>query len=243
VDLVRLVRDGTLDAELAALLWILAGDGVPLIVAGDADLATRSGIATALLDTPPEAPWVLIDADETPPDAATLGARLRGGVRTGLTLRAGTLPETLERLSGTGTGLSEDALRRLGVVLVIAPDGRTGAAHYLRPIERDAQGHIQRRPPAVLAARNERTDELEDFAWGVTPELADRVDRSQGDLERRHAGRARILTQATHEADPDRAARMLREHLAAEPPREPAPPHQPARSDTVRNPLTDPHVH
>src|SRR5262245_37346700 len=160
VNLVRLVRDDILDAELAALLWILIGDGVPLIVAGDVDLDARSRIAAALLDVPPEGPWALIDADADPPDTEALGARLRGGVRTGLTLRAGALADVIGRLVASGTGLSEDAVRRLGVVLVVDPHGLASATHYLRPIERDAQGHIQRRPPAVLAARNERTGEL-----------------------------------------------------------------------------------
>jgi hypothetical protein len=243
VDVIRLVREGTLDAELAALLWLLVGDGVPLIVAGDVDLDTRSTAASALLDVPPEAPWVLLDADRDPPDPDALGARLRGGMRTGLTLRAAALPEAIGLLVGSGAGLSEDAVKRLGLVLVIGPDRRVGAAHYLRPIERDAQGHIQRRPPAVLAARDQRTGELEHFAWAVTPELADRVDRSQADLEGRQAARTRLLTQAVALADPERAAQLLRDHLASEPPREPAPRHEPARPNVVRSPLTDPHVH
>jgi hypothetical protein len=164
-------------------------------------------------------------------------------VRTGLTLRGASLPQVIDRLVASGAGLSEDAVRRLGLVIVLAPDGRVGAAHYLRPIERDAQGHIQRRPPAVLAARNERTDEVEHFAWALTPELADRVDRSQADLERRQAGRTRVLTRAAHEPDATRQTQLLQAHLAAEPPREPAPPHEPARPSVARNPLTDPHHH
>jgi hypothetical protein len=243
VDLVRLVREGALDSELAALLWLLVGDGVPLIVAGDADLDTRCATASALLDVPPESPWVLLDADRDPPDPDALGARLRGGVRTGLTLRAASLPDAVGLLVGSGAGLSEDAVKRLGLVVVIGPDRRVGAAHYLRPVERDAQGHIQRRPPAVLSARNERTGELEHFAWAVTPELADRVDRSQADLERRQAARTRVLTQAVGLADPERAAQLLRDHLAGEPPREPAPPHEPARPSVLRSPLIDPHAH
>jgi hypothetical protein len=243
VDLVRLIREGTLDGELAALAWLLVADGVPLIVAGDGDLAARSRVASALLDVPPGAPWVLIDADADPPDLEALGARLRGGVRTGLTLRARALAEVIGRLTESAAGLPEDAVRRLGLVFVMGLDGRVDAAHYLRPIERDAQGHIQRRPPAVLAARNPRTDELDHFAWAVTPELADRVDRSQADLERRQAGRTAVLSAATGEPDPHLADRMLEAHLAAEAPREPAPAHEAARPSPVRSPLTDPHVH
>ena len=60
---------------------------------------------------------------------------------------------------------------------------RCAVMHYLRPTERDGQGHIQRRPPAVLSAWDDATSAFEDYAWAVTPELADRVDRSQADFE------------------------------------------------------------
>jgi hypothetical protein len=67
------------------------------------------------------------------------------------------------------------------------------AAHYLRPVERDGHGHLQRRPPAVLATWDAKHADFEHFAWGVTPELASRVGRTQADFERRQAGRARFL--------------------------------------------------
>ncbi|MEZ4598033.1 MAG: hypothetical protein R3C32_15195 [Chloroflexota bacterium] len=72
---------------------------------------------------------------------------------------------------------------------VIVERVRVTAAHYLRPIERDVGGHIQRRPPAVLATWDPTADAFDHFAWGVTGELADRVDRSQAS-EELQAGRA-----------------------------------------------------
>ena len=67
------------------------------------------------------------------------------------------------------------------------------AAHYLRPTERDPQGHIQRRPPAVLATWVAETDTFDHFAWGMTPELADLVDRTQASFEELQSSRAAAL--------------------------------------------------
>ena len=57
------------------------------------------------------------------------------------------------------------------------------AAHYVRPTARDEHGHTQRLGPAVLATWDPATDRFEHFGWGVTPELARRVDRKAGDFE------------------------------------------------------------
>jgi hypothetical protein len=67
------------------------------------------------------------------------------------------------------------------------------AAHYARPVLRDEHGHIQRMPPAVLASRSAPEAELDHFEWGVMPELAIRLGRKAGDLEREQAERAAIL--------------------------------------------------
>jgi hypothetical protein len=231
------------------LLWLLAEDGVPLIVAGEREAADRAAVATAILDVPPERPWVVFDADRDRPDAETLGAALRGGVTPAVILRAASLREVMDRLSAPPDGLPDDAVRRLGVALILSPEGlgpvRVAAAHYLRPIERDGAGHVQRRPPAILATFDPDVGGFEHFAWGITPELADRVDRSQADFERRQTARSTSLARlaATADRDAARTRRTLAALLASEPPREPAPDHRPARPDGPRSPLTDPHLH
>lgn len=248
--LVGLVADRTLDAELAALLWLLVEDGVPLIVTGEADAATRAAVAAAVLDIAPDRPWVVLDADRDHPDAESLGATLRGGVTPAVLVAAPSLKAAMERLSAPPAGLPDDAVRRLGAALVVEGGGvhsvRVTAAHYLRPIERDAQGHVQRRPPAVLATWDPTADTFEHFAWGITPELADRVDRSQADLEDRQAARAASLARlvasaAPDDLDPGRVRATIAALVASEPPREHAPQHAAARPSPFRSPLLDPH--
>ena len=222
---------------------------MPLIVTGEAETPVRAAVASAVLDVVPDRPWVVLDADRERPDAETLGATLRGGVTPAVILRAPSLRAAMDLLAAPPEGLPDDAVRRLGAVLVVdAAAGarvRIAAAHYLRPIERDGQGHVQRRPPAVLATWDPGTDAFEHFAWGITPELADRVDRSQADLEQRQAARA--LSLARLAAAPDRDLARERATIVAlvgsEPPREHASAHAPARASGLRSPLIDPHVH
>jgi hypothetical protein len=134
------------------------------------------------------------------PQAQALIRALQQGHGLGTTIDADSLEEVYARLGRPPVSLSEDELRFLGVVLILrlvqSPDGplrRVVAAHYLRPLERDKEGHLQRRPPAVLATWDAAGDAFEHFAWGVTPELARRVGRSQADLEQEQATRARAL--------------------------------------------------
>ena len=263
--LADLVADRTVDAELAALLWLLAEGRVPLIVTGEASLEERTRLAEAVLSADPSGAWVLLDAESEPPTPARLAAHLQGGVGLSVTLAATDLRDLIERLQAPPHGLPEDAVRRLGIVLVASSTERglrLAAVHYLRPTERDAEGHIQRRPPAVLATWDADADGYEHFAWAITPELADRVDRSQADLEERQRSRATFLAQAssersmaeagadgpTPEAGGDRPTReawlaRVAEHLEAEPPRVPAPEHERARSSPFHGGLTDPPVH
>lgn len=70
---------------------------------------------------------------------------------------------------------------------------RVAACHYVRPLERDAAGHLQRRPPAVLATWDARRDLLEHFEWGVTTELAMRIGLGRDDFEREHGERTRAI--------------------------------------------------
>ncbi len=239
----ELVRAGAIDAELAALLWLLVDGGLPLVAAGGTE--EQRATLLAMLDGLPGANGA--PADHIAPNGVwgpVLRARiasLRHGDRFRATAEAASLRELLEMLDAPTAGLTDDEIRTLGVIVVLDTEGRVGAVHLLRPVERDGAGHLQRRPPAVLAARDPRDGRLEHFTWAVTSELADRVDRSQADFESRQADRARLIdhlaTQPT--ASGDRAA--LESHIAAEPSRQPAPDRPPARSPSP--PTDDRHDH
>lgn len=167
------VSHGVLDDELAALLWVLSDSGVPLVA------AARPSAEAARLRS-----------------AFTESA---GGV-----LVADSFEEVL-RLAGAPEGGVPDELRDLGVVLVVGEvrgRPRVVAAHYVRRLERDAGGHTQRRPPAVLAAWDERDGRLEHFWWAITAELADHAGMGVADLEGRQTDRAGFLRAlvAEHEA-------------------------------------------
>ena len=239
-DLISLLRDGTLDPRTTALLWLLLEGGVPLVVAGTTPREARVGVATALLSLDPSREWVLIHGDEEPLTTDRLAALLRGGVRLGVTLAAGDLQAVLDRF--LAMGLPEDGIRRLGAVVVLDETEaglRCTAVHYLRPSERDAQRHVQRRPPAVLAAWDGVLDAHEDYAWGITPELADRVDRAQADLEERQADRARFLASVPFDSERGTLAELVKAFLAAEPERVPAPAHETARPSPFSGGLLD----
>jgi hypothetical protein len=142
-------------------------------------------------------------------DLAGTGRLATGGERARLVVRAlavgyglvATIDEpdlegVLERLHRPPVGTDEDERSRLGIVLAVAevaPGPRVVAAHYVRPVARDQHGHVQRLPPAVLATWNMATDSFDQFAWGVAPELADRLGRSAIELERELARLAASL--------------------------------------------------
>jgi hypothetical protein len=93
---------------------------------------------------------------------------------------AGSLEDVLRVLGGSAD-ISDDT-RDLGIVLVFS-DGKLAVAHYVRPIERDAAGHLQRRPPAVLSARDHQSGTLDHFYWAYTDELATRAGITRQELE------------------------------------------------------------
>ncbi len=256
-SIVELIQGGVLDAELAALAWVLLEARLPLIVAGLAQGAGKTTVFEALLDFLPSTVRRidLAGADEDftwLPEAAALGwrtvedpdrrraapaipvtpassylvaaelsahlplytwgAAARTLVRAasvgygiGATIHADRLEDVHDELRTVG--LTDDELTYLGLIVVVraerGPDGhvrrRVVAAHYARPVGRDEHGHVQHLPPAVVAARDERTDRLEHFAWGVMPELAIRLGRRAGDLERDQAERAAVLRRLAEE--------------------------------------------
>jgi len=104
-----------------------------------------------------------------------------------------------ERLVAAMGEITDDT-RDLGVVMILR-EGRVEIAHYVRPVERDAAGHLQRRPPAVLSARNATTGAMDHFHWAFTDELATRAGISRRDLEDERDARALRLTGAGSQPD------------------------------------------
>lgn len=247
------LRDGILDAELAALVWLTLEGGIPIVVAGEPSL-DRAALRDALLGLLPagartvtlagegemfgwmaeavelgwrhDGPWVaeagadagtdrirarsgdtvtvlVVDLEDAPP-GGTWGEHARLTIRSlavgygmAATAAGARLEDVLGRLAAAPVGAINDELTRLGVVLILGcdPDGATRvlAAHYLRPVARDVEGHIQRLPPAVLATWNRGAGRFDHFAWGVVGELAGRIGRLPVEFEREQAVRARRL--------------------------------------------------
>lgn len=166
------VASGELDADLVALVWLLAESGVPLTVASDdPDAARELRTAVAALM----------------PDHHAADLALPGG-----SVRATSLEQVLGVLGGA-PGEVDDSVRDLGVVLILIGD-RVTAAHYVRPVERDAAGHLQRRPPALLGAWNDGAARFDHFYWAITDELATRAGMDQGDFEDEHRRRTQRLS-------------------------------------------------
>jgi hypothetical protein len=190
-SLVELVASGVLDAELAALVWLLVEAHVPVVVAAPEGRVTPGAqlLAGLLTSIRPDVDAAALQASMS---AAGAGSLIRGR-RAGGVLEAGSLGEVRERLGTGPLPLTADQLTFLGCVLVLGEStggtgGRKGrlrvvAAHYVRPLARDAHGHSQRLDPAVLATWDERLGRYEHFAWGVLPEIAARLGRRAGDLE------------------------------------------------------------
>ena len=135
------------------------------------------------------------------------------------TIHADSLEEVLDSLGSREVGAGADELSYLGLVLVLravrraprSPDGsparRVVAAHYLRPVARDAGGHVQRLGPAVLSTWAPATDSFEDFSWGILPELAVRLGVKAGDLEADLAARRDLLRVLAASGSPGPAVR------------------------------------
>lgn len=165
-------------------------------------------LAAEVSDRGTEATWG--EAARVAIRAASIGYGLAA------TIPAGSLDEVFAQLRAAPVGLVDDELSRLGVVLVVldTDDGRcrVSAAHYVRPVARDAHGHLQRLGPAVLATWDPATDAFEQFGWGVTPELAARIGRRAGDFELELDARRGFL-EALH-ADPAADTVAVRAALA-----------------------------
>ncbi len=189
--LTALIADGMLDAELAALAWLLAESGVPLVVASrdaQAGETLRRAIEGLL-----------------PPDRRTADVAMAGGV-----VRGESLEDVLRLLGGASGEALPDAARDLGVVVVLRA-GHVHAAHYVRPVERDGAGHLQRRPPALLSAWDGSAGRLDHFYWGMSDELATRAGVERAAFEEAH--RLRTLLLAELAAAGVRDAELLRRQV------------------------------
>lgn len=207
--LVALVRAGALDPELGGLLWVLVEGGLAVVVAGGPGPG-RDEIVRGLRDARPDPTTLgmeLAAADDPEPrtTARTFLAAAQAGLGPFATVAAADLEGVYEILERRPIRLSRDELGSLGLVVVLAPtaDGhagsagvRVGACHWVRPLARDAHGHVQRLGPAVLATWDGRISRWEHFAWGVLPELAARLGVRAGELERDAAARAAAIASA-----------------------------------------------
>ena len=205
-SLVELVRRGTLDAELAALVWRLVEGRIPLVAAAPADLVDRGRPAELLrgilASLRPDLGLAGVDAaDLARPLAARSARELVHGDRPGGVAVATSLQAVYDELGASPpAGLTADELSFLGCVLVLGEDApppiaaadptmapgrvlRVLAAHYVRPLHRDEHGHAQLLGPAVLATWDPVVGAFEHFAWGVLPEIAARFGGRTADLE------------------------------------------------------------
>jgi hypothetical protein len=191
IDLAGVAEDFSWLPEAAALGW--PGDGPTAPSTPPVTPATAYPVAAELSEHLPIYTWGA--AARTLVRAASIGYGF------GATIHADRLEDVHDELRAAPVRLTDDELSYLGLVLIVRAwredDGsvvrRVVAAHYERPVGRDEHGHVQRLPPAVITARDERTDALEHFAWGVMPELAIRLGRKAGDLERDQRERAGLL--------------------------------------------------
>jgi hypothetical protein len=182
------MAQGILDAELAALVWVLVEGRIPLVIAAPegrvgAGAQLLAGVLASVLAEAPDEQLLL---PLTPVGASSL---IRGR-RAGGVIEASSLGEVRQRLGSGPLPLTADQLTFLGCVLVLGEAGGAGrgrlrvtAAHYVRPLARDAHGHAQLLDPAILATWDDRLGRYEHFAWGVLPEIAARLGARAGDLE------------------------------------------------------------
>lgn len=214
IDLAGATEDFAWLPEAAGLGWPPAG---PTVVSGPPVTPLSAYLVAAELSDH-------LPAYTRGPAARTLVRAASVGYGIGATIHADRLEDVHDQLRAQAVGATDDELSYLGLILIARAwreaDGtvvrRVVAAHYARPVGRDEHGHVQRLPPAVIAARDERTDTLEHFAWGVMPELAIRLGRKAGDLEREQAERADLLRAllAAGTTEPDEVRQSIRSFLA-----------------------------
>ncbi len=116
LSVVQLIRAGTLDAKLAALVWLMLEARVPLVVAAAPGLAGKAAVLLALLEfLPPSAAIRYLDGHAEAfawlPEAIRLGWRASG---TGHRDRNDQAPATADRISpATADRISPAAADRI----------------------------------------------------------------------------------------------------------------------------------
>ncbi len=204
----QLIHDRVLDPELAALLWLLADAHVPIVVMVSGDPAPAVEIRSAIDALSGN---MSMTVDGAMPGGVLHGASLEDALAAP-GMRFATDAHDHEHDHGSDV---PDEARDLGVVLILGQPGEPGEpseagepgddeapaesskpqivrAHYVRPIERDQAGHLQRRPPTLLSAADE-TGALDHFFWAINDELSMRTEMGSADFEREHARRAVVL--------------------------------------------------
>ena len=240
--LIDLLRADVLDAELAALLWLVLEARTPVVAVGT-EPESCERVVDGLRDLLPKAAKLVEVAPDDDfgwlPEAVELGWRRDrpeevspasgavtaadgvllarglgapggvGGARARIVVRAlalgygllatmagDGLEDALNTLQAPVVGTNADERSRLGVVLAVsdrAAASRVTAAHYLRPVALDTQGHVQRPAPAILATWNPGAGRWDHFAWGVLADIAGRLGTATTELEREQAHRAAAL--------------------------------------------------
>jgi hypothetical protein len=172
VSIVSLLRSGTIDADLGALVWLLAEGRTAMTIASIEDEHGRDAITSALDDlVPPSGPRPLA---------------VRGGSLADVMARS-----TKRALPILGGPAPTPGLQP-GLVLIVG-DRVVTAAHLVRPPLRDAGGHVRKQGPAVLAVYDEAAGAWDHYAWGIGPEVADLAGIKSGDLEPELARRTEYL--------------------------------------------------
>jgi hypothetical protein len=198
----QLIHERIIDAELAALLWVLADGRVPIVVMVSGDTAPAIEMRAAIEALTRNLPAI---ADGAMPGGVLRGASLEDALASpGLRIAS----DAHDHDHDHGSELPDEA-RELGAVLILQ-DGRVVRAHYVRPVERDQAGHFQRRPPALLSAAD-ANGVLDHFFWAINDELATRTGMDAAEFEREHARRAVVLRDmvAAHVFDNESLRRQI----------------------------------
>ena len=159
-SLVALIAQGVLDAELAALIWVLVEGGVPLVVAAPPGRAGAGGQLIAGVIGSIRA-GEDVEALIAPITAAGASSLVQGR-RAGGVLEAGSLGEIRARLGSGPLPLTPDQLTFLGCVLVLG-ESAGGRRGRLRTSQRRKSLPIGSRPASRSSIGEPRESQRQQF--------------------------------------------------------------------------------